>query len=326
MVSRTRASTARGLASGLGACVLWAFTYGVPLAMPATPSFTLTVGRYAAYGALSLALVGFGPGGLRSLHDADWGTAALFALFGNVGYFLLSVWAIRLAGGAVTAITGGLLPVVLAVWGNARRHEVAWRLLAGPAAAGLLGLVLVNADGSSGGAPPVAPVWHALGLACAVGSLAAWAWFGVANADYLEGHPHVSPARWSSVIGVAAFAESALAAGVAGPLGALGSRPEGVDLVRIVAASLVLGVLVSWCAGALWNDASVRLPVSLSGQLLVASTLCGLVLVHAIARTVPGPWEAAGFAISTLGVLWAVRVLRPQPRPAALAVHPAHDA
>ncbi|MGW0517742.1 hypothetical protein [Crossiella sp. NPDC003009] len=55
-----------------------------------------------------------------------------------------------------------------------------------------------------------------LGLGCAVLALAMWTWFGVANAQFLRAHPQISPADWSTLVGVATLGLSVLAGVVIG--------------------------------------------------------------------------------------------------------------
>jgi drug/metabolite transporter (DMT)-like permease len=80
--------------------------------------------------------------------------------------------------------------------------------------------------------------------------------------------------------------------------------------------SIAIGILLSWVATVLWNVASLALPVSLTAQLIVVGTIAGVVLVHVVTMTWPNLWELSGLAVSTAGVLLAVRATLP-PRSAA---------
>ena len=48
-----------------------------------------------------------------------------------------------------------------------------------------------------------------------------------------------------------------------------------------------LGLLCSWVGASLWNKASVFLPVSLAGQLMIFETIFGVLFVYMLNQQMP---------------------------------------
>jgi drug/metabolite transporter (DMT)-like permease len=153
-----------------------------------------------------------------------------------------------------------------------------------------------------------------LGVGCALLALALWTWYGVANSTFLKANPGITSAEWSTLMGVATLALSAV-----GALSLLGRdvAEAGANPWRLVVGSLVLGLVVSWSGTLLWNRASSLLPVSIAGQLIVLQAISGLSYVYLAKGRVPPLLELAGIALVVAGVLIALR--RRPVAPAVLA-------
>ena len=75
---------------------------------------------------------------------------------------------------------------------------------------------------------------------------------------------------------------------------------------------LGIGLFASWLGTLCWNEASQRLPTTLSGQLIVFETLSALAYAFALRGEMPAPLTLAGIALLIAGVIWALRV-KPEP-------------
>ena len=69
-----------------------------------------------------------------------------------------------------------------------------------------------------------------------------------------------------------------------------------------------IGLFASWLGTLCWNEASQRLPTSLSGQLIVFETLSALAYAFAWKQRLPPPATVAGIALLVAGVMWALRI------------------
>jgi drug/metabolite transporter (DMT)-like permease len=92
--------------------------------------------------------------------------------------------------------------------------------------------------------------------------------------------------------------------------------PRAADFLLLMFA---IGLFASWLGTLCWNEASQRLPPTLSGQLIVFETLAALAYAFALRKSVPQVETFIGVALLVAGVVWAVRT---QPSGEAAEAHP----
>jgi len=318
------AAGAAGMAAGVGASLVWGSAFAVPVLLGGWNPVIVTLGRYLVYGLLSAILFTLGSGGPRRALREHWRTALAFALAGNAVYYLLLVIGIKAAGAPLTDMVIGAIPVVVAVTGNVLApaggsagnpagNRVPWRRLALPLALVTAGLALVSALELAGVHAYVvaSPAEKAAGLLAACAAVVLWTWYALANARFLARHDAVSPAGWSTAVGVAtgAVALAGLpAAALAGQL----STPAGAHPgpARLVAGVVFLGVVVSWAGTWLWNLASSRLSPAVAGLLVNLETVSGFGYVYAVRQHWPPAGQLAGLALVLAGVSLTLTVSR----------------
>lgn len=304
-----------GLLAGTGAGLVWGLAFLVPVLLPGWSATAVTAGRYLSYGMLSLALLLYQGRAAWRLAREHWRAALAFAVTGNVGYYLLLVIGIQKIGAPVTDTIIGSIPVVVAVVSNWRTPTLPWQRLLLPVALSLAGLALINAAEFTGthptGAAPLST--RLLGLAAAIGAVALWTWYALANTTFLATRPRIPAGSWSSVVGLATLAVT-LAALL--PLTLLdhtswpatGRR----DAAMFLTATALLGVAVSWGGTWLWNTASAQLPTTTAGILINVETVSGYVYVYLARQQWPPLGQLLGFALILAGVGLAV-ARRPAP-------------
>ena len=325
----TRRSAGAPLVAGtlfaLAAGLMWGLVFIGPLLLPEYPATLQSFGRYIAFGLIALPLAWFDRNKLAQLTRADWREALKLGLVGNVMYYLLLASAIQRAGGPLPTLIIGTLPVVIAITSNLRatapgaRAELrlAWgRLLPSLALIGA-GIALVNqvelqhlrAD------PDADMARYAFGALLAVGAVACWTWYPIRNAEWLRAHPDRSPRGWATAQGLATLPLALL--GYAGTWAwhALSGdpfpMPFGPRAFEFVGLMFAIGLFASWLGTLCWNEASQRLPPTLSGQLIVFETLAALAYAFALRGRTPELQTLAGVALLVAGVVWAVR-MQPQ--------------
>ncbi|AFT86294.1 DMT family transporter [Paraburkholderia phenoliruptrix] len=301
----------RGVAYGVMAGALWGMVFLVPRVLPDFSPLLLSAGRYTLYGVVSLAAALPAARSLvKRLTREDLVALVKLALVGNLLYYLLLTAAVHLVGIAPASLIVGVLPVTVTLMGRGDRGAVPLARLAWPLAMVLAGIGCINIDvfTTGGGAPGSVPT-RLLGLACAVGALGCWTWFAVENARYLQRQTHFSANEWSVLWGVVTgllgaalwLAIAILPAG--GPQGELAQgRWHSFWLLNL---SLAIGA--SWLGNGLWNAASKRLPLTLSGQLIVFETLFALLYAFIYDGRLPRPLELAAILLLVAGVCWSVR-------------------
>ena len=312
-----------GLLYALTAGLMWGLVFVAPLMLPGYAPALLTVGRYLAFGllALPLALL-LDRRALRELQPGDWWQAARLSLVGNFAYYLCLSAAIQRAGAPLPTMLIGTLPVVIAVCANHRNRvrdgQLPWARLAPSLALIAAGLGLVNHDELAAlQAESGDPRRYAEGALLAVAAVACWTWYPIRNADWLRAHADRSPRAWATAQGLVT-----LPMAVAGALllalahrvapGALipadFALPLGERPLAYVGLMAAIGLCSSWLGTLCWNEASQRLPTSLSGQLIVFETLAALAYAFGWQQRLPPLATLRGVVLLVAGVAWALRV------------------
>ena len=301
----------RGVAYGVIAGALWGMVFLVPRMLPDFSPLLLSAGRYTMYGVVSLAAaLPMARSLVKRLTREDLTALVKLALAGNLLYYLLLTAAVHLVGIAPASLIVGVLPVTVTLMGRGDRGAVPLVRLAWPLTTVMAGIACINidvftvADGTAGGV-----LTKLLGLACAVGALGCWTWFAVENARYLQRQTRFSGNEWSVLWGV-----------VTGMLGgalwlAIAALPPGGPQGELAQGrwhsfwtlNLGLAIGASWLGNGLWNAASKRLPLTLSGQLIAFETLFALLYAFIYDERLPRPLELAAILLLVAGVCWSVR-------------------
>ncbi len=295
-----------GLLFAITACFVWGLIFVIPDYLSDFSSMEVVLGRYLSYGIVSTLLFfrkgfkGIGKYPLRA-----WVFAFTCALLSNLVYYIGIVVGLRFATPTLTVLVVGLAPIMIAFYGNFKEREIAFRDLAIPSIWICFGLVLVNAtevdwsfQGRSFGE-------YILGMAGVMVALFSWVFYAVQNARFLKKGCPIPVGEWSTVIGVATLFWSVL-------FGIILSitMPEQLniakfcnfssDTLRFFGCATILGVVCSWCGCFLWSKASIHLPISLMGSLLIFETLFGLLFVFVLHHEAPSWIKLAGI-LSMIG-------------------------
>ncbi|PZP32973.1 MAG: EamA family transporter [Roseateles depolymerans] len=312
-----------GLVYALAAGLMWGLVFVAPLMLPGYAPALLTVGRYLAFGVLAvpLALL-LDRRALRELRAADWREAARLSLIGNFLYYLCLSAAIQRAGAPLPTMIIGTLPVVIAVSANHRNRrrdgQLPWPRLLPALGLMLAGLACVNHDelAALGAAVGDGLRRYAEGAALAVAAVACWTWYPLRNADWLRAHPDRSPRAWATAQGLMTLPLALAGLTLLGGLQVLlpgrvlpaDTHLLGPQPAAFAGLMLAIGLFASWLGTLCWNEASQRLPTSLSGQLIVFETLAALAYAFAWNGRWPPPATLLGIALLVAGVVWALRI------------------
>jgi len=304
-----------GVLCGLLAGAMWGMVFIVPELLPAFSPVELAVGRYTAYGAIAFGLMLPRLKGLVGRLDrSDYGALVRHALAGNIVYYMLLALGVKLAGVAPTSLIIGVLPIAVTLMGRKDHGAVPLNSLALPLLVVAVGIVCINVDVFRQAQLGDANLGHTvLGVACATGALLCWSWYTIDNARYLKRNPHFSSAEWSALYGLssgviaAAIGAVCLAIWYGDITGAAGAA-SGRDWTMFWITNTLLALGASVIGNHLWNIASRRVPVTLSGQLILFETLFALLYGFIHVRQLPRPLEVAAIVLLIAGVVWSVRV------------------
>ena len=129
------------------------------------------------------------------------------------------------------------------------------------------------------------------------------------NARYLQRNPHFSSNEWSALYGISSGALSAALTAAALLVGGIGwTSGSGRVWGTFWAVNAAVALGASLIGNNLWNMASRRLPLTLSGQLIVFETLFALAYGFVYDGRWPRPLEIAAIALLIAGVGWSVRL------------------
>ncbi len=253
---------------------------------------------------------------LSKFMRADLMALTRLALTGNIVYYILVAAAVQLVGVAPSSLIVGVLPLTVTLAGRADHDAVPLRRLALALAMIAAGIACINIDVFTASAATHGTIASRIaGVLCAAGALAAWTWFAVANARYLRKSGHFGGNEWSIASGIVTGVLGMLLwAVLLVPSSAVG-RPA-LDAERwqlFWALNLAIAIGCSWWGNALWNAAAKRLPLTLSGQLIVFETLFALVYGFIYAQRWPRVLEWGAIVLLVAGVSWSVRQHASQP-------------
>lgn len=331
-----------GVFCGLLAGAMWGMVFIAPKLLPGFSPWELAFGRYLAYGLIALAVMA---PRLRQLFGklvaADYIALARQAMTGNIVYYILLAYGVKLAGVGPTSLIIGVLPISVTLLGrHLHRQEqlgqprqpeqqqngsdaISLRKLLLPLLLVAAGIACINIDLFS---EPVAGAHsrgeQALGVLFAAGALACWTWYAVDNARYLKQNPHFTSNQWSALYGLASGLIAALIAmAVAAGMAFGGGSGETMGAAMTTGAAMLpdrnwayfWGISATLALGAsmignnLWNMASRLVPITLSGQLIVFETLFALLYGFIYDNRMPRMLEIAAMILLIWGVAWAVR-------------------
>ncbi|SAL64917.1 multidrug DMT transporter permease [Caballeronia peredens] len=268
------------------------------------------------YGAVSLAVaLPIARRLAAKLTRADFIALVKLALVGNLLYYMLLASAVQLVGVAPSSLIVGILPVTVTLAGRRDHGAVDLKRLAGPLCLVLAGIACINLDvfgdalSSTGSDAAASVMTRVAGLACAAGALAAWTWYAVVNARYLQTNDHFDGNEWSVLWGIVTGLLGALLGVVVWMLPA-GTVQSAVPAARwqlfwIVSFALATGG--SWLGNMLWNAAAKRLPLTLAGQMIAFETLFALLYAFVYDGRWPRTPEVLAIVLLLAGVSWSVR-------------------
>lgn len=302
----------KGIILALLACFIWGLIFVVPLFMEGYNTIEIALGRYVFYGITSLFILFKDRlNGSFRYPASVWKNAFYFSLIFAVGYYPCVILALRCCAPPICALILGISPVVIALYGNWKRKECDYKNLILPCLLIFVGLIVINIPRISAAQTLVG---YGLGVIYSLVALMVWSWFAVNIANYLKNNPQVSGNHWSTLIGVTTLCWVSLSVFITA-LFFYDQIDSGKytlvnnNLTNFIMGSAVLGCLCSWVGGALWNKASVILPISFAGQLMIFETIFGLIFLYTLEQQWPSSLEIAGVILFLSAIAYTIRQL-----------------
>jgi len=299
-----------GVALAVVATLGWALNFIAPYVTGDYSLYDLMAVRFLIAGALGVIGTILCRAQLHLLGPGQRCLAAALGALGCLVYGLCIAAGVMFGGPVLTPAFVGMVPVLLALLGNARHKSVPWRRLAAPLACLTLGLLLSNL--ASLEQPSLAAGNWLAGLLFSLSALGVWLWFSVINQKHLGSLAAQATGLWTALMllgtGVAALCLIPLVYA----LGLFKLPTLGVGLAQagpLYAWSLTIAVMSTVIGAWAWNAATRRLPMVLSGQLIALESLFASLLGLGFHGRWPTPMETAGLAAVLIGVVMAVRII-----------------
>jgi len=316
--SRASGAILAGIFCGMGAGALWGLVFLAPEIVPGFSPLEQAIGRYLAYGLMSVLLVAPRWRAIRPLLTPRilWALAWL-ALAGNLFYYVLLVSAVQMGGIAMTSLVVGFLPVAVTIVGSRQAGAVRLRHLAPSLLLCVAGALCIGWQAivmPGGGAVAT----RIIGFACAVGALISWTAFAIGNAHWLRRMDGITSQEWNFLIGLATGAQALLFLPLVPWLGS--GTHDAADWTRFAAVVIAVALFASIVGNALWNRMTRLLPLTMVGQMILFETGFALLYGFIWEARLPTALEGTAFLLVILSVLSCIAAhRRPIPAKASIA-------
>ncbi|MFT7386922.1 MAG: drug/metabolite transporter (DMT)-like permease [Candidatus Endobugula sp.] len=284
---------------------LWGTTILAPYYLADLNPVAIAIGRYLAYGLISIVFVLFNLNSLRKLNYGQWKQAFLFAFTGNVGYYICIALSVHYAGITTTALIESTTPIVMIVASQLSGKEFDFQSLLFPVIMVLTGIVMLNQSQGVGIDYSANDYQWYVGLGFAVLSLWLWAWYALSNARFLKQNPSISSNIWSVAIGVGCFVQSIIGLSVFAVSGEsifMTTDDIASSTIRLIVGCLFLGVFISWLVTIWWNQVSRYIPMAIIGPLFVFESLSSLTYGYIVDKKLPATMEVMAVVLIIGGV------------------------
>ncbi|WKV51444.1 DMT family transporter [Dickeya fangzhongdai] len=300
--------TLAGVACGMGAGALWGLVFLAPELVRAFSPLQIAIGRYSAYGLISLMLLAprWSPL-MRRLTRREWFALGWLSLAGNTLYYILLSSAVQMAGIAITSLVIGFMPVAVTLIGSRDRGAVPLRRLLPSLLMCAAGAICIGWQALGGPASATTGA-QTIGLLCALGALISWSSFAVGNSRWLARASSVSAHDWNLLMGLVTGAQSLVLIPLAVMLNT--HSHSGVAWAQFAGVSAGVAVLASIVGNLFWNRMSRLLPLTLVGQMILFETLFALIYGFLWEQRLPTWLEAAAFTLVVCSVMSCVAAHR----------------
>lgn len=302
-----------GVLFAVMATLAWALNFIAPYVTGPYSIYDLMVIRYLIAGALGVLGVMLCRAQMRSLRFSQQVLAAGLGVIGYLGYGSCIAAGVIFAGPVLAAAFVGLVPVLLALLGNAKEKTVQWRRLGFPLLFIVLGLVLSNI--SSVALPHADSASWLAGVFFSVLAVALWLTFSLLNQRAMGKIAPAATRAWTGLMMAGAGIATLCVLPLLHSLGLLELTSASFGFTtaaRFYAWGLVLAVVSSVIGAWAWNAATRRLPMVLSGQLISLESLFAALLGLLFNARLPTFIETSGLIAVIIGAGLAVHSILTQ--------------
>ncbi len=292
------------------ACFCWSLVFVIPVFLQNFHPLEISLGRFFVYGLISFTYVLMRKRELFSRKYLPyWKKATFFAFLSTILCYTATLGNLQLSGPMMATLIFGMVPVCIALVGNFYEKEFPPQKLLLPLLLIVSGIFLAKFPGFNS-SPSFLP-FYLLGIFLGLIGLGAWTWFAVANSHFLKQQETLPIGNWTLMMGTATFFLVLLLGFFALPFSENPCKYFVVssDIQNLFLGCSLLGILCTWVPFFLWNLGCKRIPISLSGQLMVFEILFALCLIYLLEHRLPSSEELIGIFLMFTGVLVSLKKL-----------------
>lgn len=301
---------ALGVFFAVFATLCWSSNFIVPYVTGNYSIFDFLAVKFVIVGVVGVVWMIVDRANLRGLTLPMRTMALALGAIGYLGYSVCIACGVMISGPVLTPAFIAVVPVMLALLGNAQNKMLAWGKLALPLSMLVFGLLLINIIANDTPSNPQGTA--VIGIVFSVCAVAFWLAFSVLNQKWLSKIPLYSTSAWTGLMMVG----SALGMMLVLPLGyafSLFEMPaQGASFANaggLYASAFLIAILSSVLGAWAWNKASRYLPMVLSGQLIALESLFATLLGLCFEQRLPTVYEALGITAVLTGAMLAIRML-----------------
>lgn len=305
-----------GIFFTIAACLCWSLVFVAPSFVENFHPVEISLGRFLVYGLLSFSIVL-----IRKRHFFSrtylplWRKSILFAFASSILCYTGTIMNMRYSGYTTATLLFAMSPICIAIAGNLHKKECSFRKLYLSLTIMAVGIFLAKFKGGGDGPEGSSALFYLMGLFFGLIGLLSWTGFAVLNSDFLKRNQQISPTDWGLILGTSTLFQVLL---IAPPIfyfsGNLAKYPFfGLEIQTFLGVCLLLGSISTYLALFFWNLGAKKIPISLSGQLMVFEILFALALIYWAEHRPPSLLELGGIGLMLAGIMIGFKGLKPAP-------------
>ncbi|MEN4946400.1 DMT family transporter [Pseudomonas proteolytica] len=301
---------ALGVFFAVFATLCWGLNFIVPYVTGNYSTFDFLAVKFMIVGVIGVVWMIVDRTNVRELTLSMRAVALTLGAIGYLGYSVCIACGVKISGPVLTPAFIAVVPVMLALLGNAQNKVLAWRKLALPLSMLVFGLLLINIMAND---TPLASQGAAVfGVFFSVCAVAFWLAFSVLNQKGLSKIPAHSTSAWTGLMMVGSSLGMLLVMPLGYAFNLFEIPSQGASFANaggLYVWAFLIAILSSVLGAWAWNKASRYLPMVLSGQLIALESLFATLFGLLFEQRLPTVYETLGITAVLAGAMLAIRRL-----------------
>ncbi len=303
-----------GVLFTIAACLCWSLVFVIPSFMKEFHPLEIALGRFFIYGFISVLFIITKKRILFSRkYLGNWKKGFYLASLSSMVCYTATICNMIYTGPMIATLVFAMSPICISLIGNWHKKEYPFKNLVIPLSLMILGVFLANFKG--GDASDFSSITFLIGLFFGIIGLGSWSWFAVANSHFLKQNKNLASGDWALILGTCTFIQVILIGSLFFTFSETRDKyyTFSSEIQNFVLFSVLLGTVSTWVALFFWNHGSRKIPISLSGQLMIFEIIFAIILLSFFENKMPSIAELLGIILMIFGVLTGFKKIKPMP-------------